>query len=237
MNINNPLAILIFLFVLLPVKTSANMERQFSKQKIYQCSYENAQYENPKSKYRYCINQNKWIAYSSSGYSTSQEGTLNNTMRTTHYDYEVPTSGVLRKRKLEGLWMVEYYCESDGNKNNFDCTGTVNKEFLAVRIDNFNGSVLQIAEKNYSDAIKRLTFGIKVEPENYMLFFLRSTAKFDSGNYKGALVDISTAINMNENLGGEDVEHDILCGNYERFISDLKVVNRSKLDSRLIRRC
>ena len=35
MNIKNPLAILTFLFVLLPVKTSANMERQFRKQNIY----------------------------------------------------------------------------------------------------------------------------------------------------------------------------------------------------------
>ena len=236
MNIKNPLAILIFLFVLLPVKTSANMERQFRKQKIYQCNYENAQYEDPKYKYRYCINQDKWIEYASSGYSTSQEGTLNKTMRTTYYDYEVPTSAVLRKRKYEGRWLVEYYCESDGDTNNFDCTGTVNKKLLAVRIDNFYGSVLQIAEKNYSDAIKRLTFGINVEPENYMLYFLRSVARFESGNYKGALDDITTAINWNEIQGGNDTEHDILCGNYERFISELRV-NRSKWDSVLGRRC
>jgi len=236
MNINNPLSILIFLFVLLPVKTSANMERQFSKQNIYKCSYENAQYREPESNWRYCINQNKWILYSSSRSSGSEEGTLNNTMRTTYYDYEVPYRGVLRKRKYEGRWLVEYYCDSDGNKNNFDCTGTVYKENLAVRIDNFYGSVLLIAEKNYSDAIQRLTFGIKVEPENYMLFQFRSYAKFESGNYKGALADITTAINMNENLGGNDIQHDILCGNYEGFISELRV-NRSKWDSVLIRRC
>ena len=91
------------------------------------------------------------------------------------------------------------------------------------------------AEKDFLGAIQRYTFWLRLEPSNYMILLLRSGIKFELNNYSGALEDITEAINMHARKG-EHGFHEILCSNFEKFISSSKE-NRSKWNSKLIKSC
>ena len=63
-----------------------------------------------------------------------------------------------------------------------------------------------------------------------MLLLGRSANKFELNNYSGALEDITEAINMHTRKGDHGF-HEILCSNFEKFISSPRKIDQNEIQN------
>ena len=195
-------------------------------QKISQCTWENAQYEDPMFtekkllnmnaythgyvySYRYCVLPVGIIKLGRTLAGMYQP--LGSSLR--RYDIGTVFLNKPYKAKDEGKWMVnewrkegdeliKYECPGDSYKNSYECVGKSKRSVMGVVLtpDYQELGFNKISENNYDGAIKDLNKYLNkltgINSQDSNAYYLRGYAKSKLGNYKEAIADQNKAIEL-----------------------------------------
>ena len=167
---NNLFLLFLFINAYSGFTAQSGIQENYKKQqKNFICNYENAQFYALSANNKFCVKGNIFQEYFSDG-TLFREGILNREIKSGYGN-----QGEIYQYRIEGNEFVKYICPS--RLNNFECSGLIKKEVIASK--NIYNLQIKASQKSYR-------------------FNNRGTTKARKNDIKGAILDFTSAINLDQ---------------------------------------